>query len=116
MSVLVYTESEQGKFKKIAQEAVSYAKGIADMMGTTVTAVSVNGEDTASLGNYGASKVLEVNNDALKNFNAEAYADVVAKAAQQEGAQVVVLSSSANGKYISFISTRNITSTSIRRN
>lgn len=100
MSVLVYTESEQGKFKKIAQEAVSYAKGIADMMGTTVTAVSVNGEDTASLGNYGASKVLEVNNDALKNFNAEAYADVVAKAAQQEGAQVVVLSSSANGKYM----------------
>ena len=29
MSVLVFTESEEGKFKKIAFEAVSYAKGIA---------------------------------------------------------------------------------------
>ncbi|HPE83252.1 MAG TPA: electron transfer flavoprotein subunit alpha/FixB family protein, partial [Aequorivita sp.] len=33
MSVLVYTESEDGKIKKIALEAVSYAKGIADQMG-----------------------------------------------------------------------------------
>ena len=46
MSVLVYTESEEGKFKKIAFEAVSYAKGIANMLGTTVTAVSINGKHT----------------------------------------------------------------------
>ena len=43
MSVLVYTESEEGTFKKIAFEAVSYAKGIADMLGTSVTAISING-------------------------------------------------------------------------
>ena len=28
--IIVYTESEEGKFKKIALEAVSYAKGIAE--------------------------------------------------------------------------------------
>ena len=39
MSVLVYTESENGKFKKAALEVVSYAKAVADQMGTTVTAV-----------------------------------------------------------------------------
>ena len=32
--VLVYTESEGGTYKKIAFEAVSYAKGIADAMGS----------------------------------------------------------------------------------
>ena len=34
MSVLVYTESENGTLKKAALEAASYAKGVADMLGT----------------------------------------------------------------------------------
>ena len=100
MSVLVYTESDGGKFKKIAQEAVSYAKGIADMLGTNVTAVAVHAENASELGAFGASKVLEVSNDSLKNFNAEAYASVVAEAAKKENAQVVVLTSSINSKFI----------------
>ena len=58
MSVLVYTESEKGKFKKVAFEVVSYAKAIADKMGSTVTAVAVNADQPDSLGKYGASKVL----------------------------------------------------------
>ncbi len=69
MSVLVYTESEEGKFKKIALETVSYAKGIADLLGTTVTAVAINGNDSSDLGNYGASKVLQVSNDKLQSIN-----------------------------------------------
>ena len=100
MSVVVYTESEEGKFKKIAQEAVSYAKGIADKRGTPVTAVTINGGDTSELGKYGADKVLNVSNDKLDKFNAEAYADAVAQAAKKEGAKVVVVSSSANSKYM----------------
>jgi len=98
--VLVYTESEEGKFKKIAFEAVSYAKGIADMMGTQVAALSVNGGDANELGTYGASKVLQISNDKLKNFSAEAYADVLAQAAKKVDAKVVVLTSSANSKFM----------------
>ncbi len=101
MSVLVYTESEEGKFKTIAFEAVSFAKGLADAMGTSVTAVTINGGDTSNLGDYGASKVLEVTNDKLQKFNAEAYADVIAQASKKEDAKVVILSSSANSKYLS---------------
>ena len=100
MSVLVYTESEEGKFKKIAFEAVSYAKGIANILGTSVTAVSINGNQTDQLGKYGASKVLSVSSDKLENFNASAYADVIAQAAEQEAANIVVISSSANCKYL----------------
>ena len=84
MSVLVYTESEEGTFKKIAFEAVSYAKGIADMLGTSVTAVSINGNNTDQLGKYGASKVLQVSNDQLLSFNASAYADTIAQTAKSE--------------------------------
>ena len=100
MSVLVYTESEEGKFKKIAFEAVSYAKGIANILGTSVIAVSINGNQTDQLGKYGASKVLNVSSDKLENFNASAYADVIAQAAEKEAANIVVISSSANCKYL----------------
>ena len=100
MSVLVYTESEEGKFKKIAFEAVSYAKGIASILETSVIAVSINGNQTDQLGKYGASKVLNVSSDKLENFNASAYADVIAQAAEKEAANIVVISSSANCKYL----------------
>jgi len=101
MSVFVYTEFEDGKFKMIALEAVSYAKGIADMIGTTVTAVTINGANAEELGIYGASKVLQINNDSLLNFNAEAYADAIAQAVKKESAKIIVLSGSANCKYLS---------------
>lgn len=100
MSVLVYTESDQGKLKKVALEATSYANAIAALLGTTVTAITINGGDTAELGNYGASKVLQVKNTSLEKFNAKAFADVIKQAAEKESAKVVVLTSSANSKYL----------------
>ena len=100
MSVLVYTESEEGKFKKTAFEVASYAKGVAEKMGTDVTAVTFNAGDTSELGKYGVSKVLKINNDKLQKFNAEAYADAIKQAVQKEGSKVVVLSQSANAKYL----------------
>ena len=98
--VVVYTESEGGKFKKAALEAVSYARGVADMLGTGVTAVSVNGGDAAELGKYGANKVLEVSDGGLDKFNPEAYSDVLAAAAKEENAQVVVVTSTADSKFM----------------
>jgi len=100
MSVLVYIESENGKFKKASYECASYAKGVADQLGTSVTAVSINAEDNASLGTYGVENVLNVKSDKLGKFNADAYADVIAKAAKSEGAKVVVLGQTANDKYL----------------
>ncbi|NJW53499.1 electron transfer flavoprotein subunit alpha/FixB family protein [Salinimicrobium oceani] len=100
MSVLVYTESEEGQFKKTALEVASYAKGVADMLGTEVTAVAFNADNAADLGKYGVSKVLKINNEKLQKFNAKAYADALKQAAEKEGAKVIVLSQSANAKYL----------------
>ncbi len=100
MSVLVYTESEQGKFKKVALEVASYAKAVANQLGTTVTAVTINASDTSELGNYGVDKVLNVSNSQLDQFNANAYADVVKQAAENESAKIVIVSSSADSKYL----------------
>ncbi|GLU42608.1 electron transfer flavoprotein subunit alpha/FixB family protein [Allomuricauda sp. NBRC 101325] len=100
MSVLVYTESLKGKFKKNAFEVASYAHKVAQDLGTTVTAVSFNAEDAAALGTYGVSKVLKVSNDSLATFSAKAYADVLAQAVKAEDAKVVILSSTADTKYL----------------
>lgn len=100
MSLLIYAESQDGKFKKVAFELASYAKKVAESMGTTVTAVTVNAGNVSDLANYGVDKVLKVTNDKLANFNAKAYADVVKQAAQKEGTKVIVLSSTTDSLYL----------------
>ena len=100
MSILIYAESNDGKFKKVALELASYAKKIAETMSTTVTAVTVNMSDSSELAQYGVDKVLKVTNDKLSNFTAKAYADVVKQAAQTEGAKLVLLSSTTDSLYM----------------
>ena len=100
MSLLIYAESADGKFKKVAFELASYAKKVAESLGTTVTAVTVNASDVSELSNYGVDKVLKVTNDKLANFNAKAYADVVKQAAQKESSKVIVLSSTTDSLYL----------------
>ncbi len=61
MSVLVYTENWDGKFKKLSYELVSYAAGVAAMAGGSVTALSIGNVDQdelSTLGAFGASSVL----------------------------------------------------------
>ena len=101
MSLLIYAESTEGKFKKVAFELASYAKKIAESLGTTVTAVTINAGEVSELAKYGVDKVLKVNNDKLSGFTAKAYADVIQQAAQKEGAKVVVLSSTTDSIYLS---------------
>ncbi|MES2274772.1 MAG: electron transfer flavoprotein subunit alpha/FixB family protein [Bacteroidota bacterium] len=101
MPVLVYTENAGGKFKKSIFEVVSYARAIADELKTTLTAISigdVKADELATLGKYGADKILNVSNAKLKSFVNQAYASVVAEAAKSEGADIVVLSNSFSGR------------------
>nr|WP_315171105.1 electron transfer flavoprotein subunit alpha/FixB family protein [uncultured Flavobacterium sp.] len=101
MSILIYAESAEGKFKKVALELASYAKKVAESLGTTVTAVTVNAGDVSELSKYGVDKVLKVTNDQLGAFSAKAYADVIKQAAQKEGSKVVILSSTTDSIYLS---------------
>lgn len=100
MSILIYAESAEGKFKKVAFELASYAKKVAETLGTTVTAVTVNAGDVSELSKYGVDKVLKVNNDKLLKFTAKAYADVIKQAAQKENVKLVLLSSTTDSLYM----------------
>lgn len=103
MSVLVYTENWDGKFKKLTFELVSYAAGIAKMLNTGTTAVSIGKVDEnelRKLGNYGATKVINVANDKLNALDNQAYAAVLAEAASKENAKVVIISNNNTGRAV----------------
>jgi len=100
MAILVYTESEQGKFKKIAFEVASYARAIANKNNTTVTAVCINAENPAELESYGVDKILNISNEGLKIFNALSYSQSIFEAAENEKSTIIVISSSADSKYL----------------
>lgn len=100
MSILIYAESADGKFKKVAFELASYGKKVAEALGTTVTAVTINAGDVSELAKYGVDKVLKVTNDKLGQFSAKAYADVIKQAAQKESVKLVLLSSTTDSLYL----------------
>jgi len=101
MSVLVYTENFDGKFKKLSFELVCYASALAEMLKTGVTAVTigkVDDDELKRLGNYGAAKILSVINDKLTQLDNQAYTSVITEIARKEGASVIVLSNNNTGK------------------
>ena len=100
MSILIYAESAEGKIKKVAFELASYAKKVAESLGTSVTAIAINTNDVSELANYGVDKVLKVNNSKLAGFSAKAYADAIKQAAQKENSQLVILSSTTDSLYL----------------
>ncbi|HEY9005684.1 electron transfer flavoprotein subunit alpha/FixB family protein [Ohtaekwangia sp.] len=96
MSILVFVESAEGQIKKTSLEAVSYAHA----MGGPVTAIALGTVDKAeleALGKYGAQKVLHAADDKLNQGIIQAYAAVLEKALQDEGADILVLANSSLG-------------------
>jgi len=100
MSVLVFADSSEGKFKKTALEVVSYGKKVAEQLGTNVVALTINATDSSELYTYGAEKVVSVSNDFLQTFNAKQYAAVVTEVAKAANAAVVVIDSSIDSLYV----------------
>lgn len=97
--VLVFAESQKGELKKAAQEAVYYGHKTAEILGTSCAALTLGPVNNAgALGQFGASKVLNVADQSLAQFDSQVYTAVIAAAAQQIGATVVIVSHSSTGK------------------
>lgn len=100
MGVLVYLESEENKFKKTAYEALSYGKALADKMGVKVSGLIINCSDTDSLKKYGADKIITIDNPDFQKFSSKKYSHALAEVIKSENSSVVILSSSANSKFL----------------
>ena len=100
MSVLVVVECADGAVKKSSLEVASYGAQVAAMLGTTATAIAVgeaSAANLATLGEQGIAKVLHDTEPRLKDFANNAYTKLIAAAAEQEQAKVIVLANSNIG-------------------
>ena len=100
MSVIIYAESENGKIKKSAFELASYGYEIASAMNVPLIAVTFNQDEVESLGTYGIEKVIKFKGPSISNFTALQYAENIALIAKENEAKIIILSSSANAKYL----------------
>ena len=100
MSVLVFADSAEGKFKKSAFEVVSFGKKVAEQLGSSLVVLTINANKNEELYVYGAEQVIAVSNDSLTIFNAKAYASVINQVAAVQGSSVVILDSSIDGLFV----------------
>ncbi|MFH1095481.1 MAG: electron transfer flavoprotein subunit alpha/FixB family protein, partial [Candidatus Micrarchaeota archaeon] len=101
MKILAFIEQRNNVIKKSSFETVRAARGIADALGGECIALLVGSGVEGiggTLGGYGASRVLVVDDPALAAHSGTAYAEAIASVAVAEGAELVLLPASQMGK------------------
>lgn len=101
-NVLAFAEARGGDLRKVAFEAVSTARTVANTMSGEVHVLLVGPPGVTgvaeSLGVYGADVVVVVEHAAFANYNPEATAALVADRARSGGYRAVIFASSSQGK------------------
>ncbi|HEY1584785.1 MAG TPA: electron transfer flavoprotein subunit alpha/FixB family protein [Polyangia bacterium] len=100
-NVLVVIETQDGHLRTASLPAVTFGKQMASSTGGKLSLLVVGaGVDgvAAEATKYGAADVLVADHPGLKNYLAETYAPIVAKAAKDKGASVVAATSTSTGK------------------
>ena len=99
MSILLFAETQQGKLKKGSAELCSYGFALAQQQNISLTIVTINCKNTDQLSQYGASKLINLNVN-VDYFEAYAYASALAEIAMAEQSNIIVISTSADAKYM----------------
>ena len=101
MSILVFTENWDGRFKKLSFELLTFAKKVAAQAGGDVIALSIGkvpDEALAKLAAYGGDRIIKVEDDRLSVLVNKAYSAVIAQVAAQTNANVIVFAHNFTGK------------------
>src|SRR5512143_233140 len=104
-NVLVFAETRANALRKVALEAVSAARAIADSTGggevhALVAGTSGAGAVAEQLGRHGADVVVVVEHAGLANFDREVVAATIAARAKSGSYRVVLVGFSAQGRDI----------------
>ena len=102
--VIAITEQSEGVLRKVACEALSEGKRIAESLGCSLTAVVLgSGMENVSdePGKYGADRIIVVDNKALSEYMTDAYTNVIADIVNKENPSVLILGASSQGKDLS---------------
>src|SRR5437868_3077454 len=101
-NILVYAESRGNELRKVALEAVTAGRALADAMGGEVHAIVCGapgiGAKADHLGKHGADVVVVVENAGFANYAREAVAATVAARAKAGGYRAIVIGFTAQGR------------------
>jgi len=100
MSVFVYTENWDGKFKKISFELVSYGYAMAKQLNVDLHIVSigeVNNDELVKLAKYGAMKIHQVKTG-INVFDPKVYSAILSALCQQAAAETIIFAHNNTGK------------------
>ena len=99
--VMIIAEQRDGDIRKISYELVSEGRRLANSLGQELTALLLGSnikDKAASLGHYGADKVLVADSPLLEKYTTEAYVSVIAEAVKANDPDILLLGASAQGK------------------
>ena len=100
-NVLVFAEQREGKFRKVALEAVSEGKRLTDKLGGELNAVVIGSgvEGIAgSLGAYGAAKVYVVDDPALENYTSDGFAKALCRIIKDTEPSILLMGCTSTGR------------------
>tara|TARA_B110000238_G_scaffold201050_1_gene254273 strand:+ start:3137 stop:4090 length:954 start_codon:yes stop_codon:yes gene_type:complete len=100
MPVVVYVESHNGVIKKAGLEVASYGRAIASATQTYLVAVTFNTDDASILNIHGVDKVYNINTKGDSFFNVDRYSASLVSIIENEKADIIVVSASADGRYL----------------
>jgi electron transfer flavoprotein alpha subunit len=102
MSVLIIADLQEGHIKKSSNSVISYGSAIARQMGkeASVLVLGTCTEDLSALGNFGATKVYQVDDAGLSLVDPKVYIQVIAAAVASTGAEVVVFGNNPTAKAV----------------
>ena len=99
MSILVFAENHQGKYKKSAFEAVYFGSKLAESTGTDCKVLTIGkAENIAELSYYGASNIFRIQGNSELEFDAQTFAKAISDFAGNEHCDIVILAHSSQGK------------------
>lgn len=93
MSVLVFIETEDGKIKKSSREAITYGAALGEV--TALALGTISADELATAGKNGATKVLHASDDRLNDGLIQPYAEAIAAAANETGADIIITAKSS---------------------
>tara|TARA_B100000902_G_scaffold175579_1_gene169315 strand:- start:465 stop:1415 length:951 start_codon:yes stop_codon:yes gene_type:complete len=99
MSIIVYAESWEGKFRKSTFEAVSYAKKISELFQTNVKSISIGNVDEdelKKLSNYGSAYIESFPN--ISKSDGKSVAEIITD--QANNSNLIIFSNTFNAKSI----------------
>lgn len=100
--ILVYMEQTAGALRNVGFELLGQGRGLADKLGTELTALIITGENGEKMAQQaihaGANKVYIIEGPAFSHYNTDCYADAAVKMIEAYKPEAVLLGATVDGR------------------